>query len=89
MIQISTATLQRKYDEQKTEEVEVAVGSEAVRLVTSMREAYIDIYYQSHASDTGVTVSHENDPCPMRQAQQLELSHRATLRHRARFIYQV
>jgi len=54
-----------------------------------MRVAYIDVYYQSHASDTAVTVNHENDPCSVRQAQQLELIHRATPRHRARFTYQV
>ena len=51
--------------------------------------AYIDVYYQSHASDTGATVNHENDPCPVRQAQQLELSQRATPRLKARFTYHV
>jgi len=68
-MQISTATLQLVSRRRRRRR----------RPVTSMREAYIDIYYQSHASDTGVTVSHENDPCPMRQAQQLELGrHHAT-----------
>jgi hypothetical protein len=57
--------------------------------LTSMRVSYIDVCYQSHASDTGVTENHENDPCPVRQAQQLELSHRATPRRKARFTYQV
>jgi len=70
-MQISTATLQH---------ISRRSRRSRSRPVTSMREAYIDIYYQSHASDTGVTVKHENDPCPMRQAQQLELSHR---RHHA------
>jgi len=32
--------------------------------------AYIGVHYQSHASDTGVTGSHKDDPCSGRRAQQ-------------------
>jgi hypothetical protein len=42
------------------------------------------VHYQSHASDTVVTVNHEKDPCTVRQAQQPELGQRQNPRHEAR-----
>jgi len=56
---------------------------------TSLREAYVSVFHQSHASDTVVTVNHKDDLCAVRQAQQLELNQRTTLRHVARSPYYV